>query len=446
MITTIKKGLDLPITGVPLQEIANGHCGKRVALTGPDFTGMRPSFKVREGDRVRLGQPLFECKKIPGVNYPAPAAGKVVAINRGDKRAFQTLEIEIDGEEEHHPFKSYRTPSLDDYSAEQVEGLLLESGQWVALRTRPFSKAPHPGTRPSSLFISLMDTSPLAADPAVVISHRREDFVAGVQALAKLAKIHLVKRPGSTLPQIEHPRVEHHSFTGPHPAGNVGTHIHFIDPVDAHKTVWHIGYQDVIAVGYLFNHGKLLAERVVSLAGPKIFRPRLLRTRIGAELQTLAKGQVKEGEVRMISGSVLNGRQRCGPFQYLGWFHHQISLIEEDRRREFLGWQSPGFDKYSLKNVYLGKFCKEGLGLTSRTFGSPRALVPVGLFEKVMPLDILPTQLLRALLTNDSELACALGVLELDEEDLALCTFVDPGKQDFAPLLRNMLDTIEREG
>ena len=446
MIYAMKKGLDLPVTGRPLQEIANGHCGKRIAVTGPDYIGMKPTFKVREGDQVALGEPLFECKKIPGVVYTAPAAGKVVAINRGERRAFQTLEIEMEKKESYHSFRSHRSSSVDDYSPEQLEALLLESGQWTGLRTRPFSKAARPGTHPSSLFISLMDTSPLAADPLVVISHRQKNFETGVLALAKLAPVHLVGRKGADLPKINHSNVKTHFFSGPHPAGNVGTHIHFIDPVSTHKTVWHMDYQDVMGVGHLITSGQLFVERVVSLAGPQIFRPRLLRTRLGAELKTLIKGQVKEGETRIISGPVLNGRCLQGPFNYLGRFHHQVCLIKEEREREFLGWQGPGFDKFSLKNIYAGKFFKEGFDFTSRIFGSPRALVPVGVFEKVMPLDILPTQLLRALLTGDSELACDLGVLELDEEDLALCTFVDPGKQDFGPYLRSMLELIEREG
>ncbi len=446
MVHTIKKGLNLPINGVPFQEIANGRVCQKVALTGPDFVGMKPTMLVKEGESVKIGQPLFECKKVPGVIYTSPAAGKVAAINRGERRVFQALEIEVAETEEHYNFSSYSQKNIDDYSSEEIEKLLVESGQWVGLRTRPYSRSPRPRTRPSSLFISVMDTNPLAADPEVVIADYASDFVAGVKILSKLAKVNLVKRERGIIPIVDSDNISIHQFSGLHPAGNVGTHIHFIDPVGPNKTVWHMGYQDVIGVGRLFTTGKLFVERVVALSGPKVFTPRLLRTRLGADLDVLVRGQLKDGPSRVVSGSIFNGRRLDDSFRYLGWYHYQISAIEEDTSREFLGWQGPGYDKYSVKNTFVGKFKNKSFDFTSKIFGSKRAIVPVGSFEKIMPLDILPTQLLKALVTNDTDLAQSLGALELDEEDLALCTFVSPGKEDFGPLLRENLTIIEKEG
>lgn len=441
MIHVIKKGLDLPITGHPKQSIEKGRAVKEVALLGPDYVGMKPSMLVNVGDQVKLGQPVFECKKVPGVIYTAPASGKVKAITRGERRVFQNLVIEIEGDGmDQVEFKSSR----DD-----VEALLIESGLWTAIRTRPFSKSATPGTKPHSLFITAIDTNPLSAYPEVVVKEHAQAFELGVKTLAKLTdgKTFVCVRGGSHINVPTEGNIERHEFTGVHPAGNVGTHIHTLDPVGAKKTVWHIGYQDVIAVGKLFAEGKLFVERVVSVAGPMATQPRLVKTRLGACLCDLLEGEVKSGDVRRVSGSAFNGRNSEKPFCYLGRYHNQVTLLEEGRDREFFGWHSPGLDKFSVKSVFLSKlFPSKKFAFNTNTNGSPRAIVPVGSYEKVMPLDILATQLLRLLYAKDTDGAQELGALELDEEDLALCTFVDPGKTDFGPILRENLNIIEKEG
>ncbi len=442
MIPTIKKGLDLPITGHPKQAIEKGRAIKEVALLGPDYVGMKPSMLVKEGDKVKLGQPVFECKKVPGVVYTAPASGVVKSVTRGERRVFENLIIEIEGD---GMDQVSFTKSKDD-----VEGLLIESGLWTALRTRPFSKSATPGTKPSSIFITAVDTNPLAPYPEVVIKEHAEAFEHGVKILSTLTdgKTFVCVRGGSHINVPTEGKIERQEFSGVHPAGNVGTHIHMLDPVGAKKTVWHIGYQDVIAVGKLFLEGKLFVERVVAVAGPMATQPRLIKTRLGACLCNLLEGEVKSGEVRRVSGSVFNGRQAGeAPFCFLGRFHNQITLLEEGRHREFLGWHSPGFDKFSVKNIFVSKlFPNKKFSFDTNTNGSPRAIVPVGSYEKVMPLDILPTQLLRLLLAKDTDGVQELGALELDEEDLALCTYADPGKTDFGPILRESLNIIEKEG
>ena len=441
----VKKGLDLPITGAPEQTIEEGEAVTQVAVIGSDYNGMRPTMAVKEGDDVALGQLLFEDKKTPGVRYTSPGSGKVVAVNRGAKRALQSVVIALSGDAEER-FEQFSDTATDQLSREQVRDKLVASGLWTALRTRPFSKVPSPESTPHSFFITAIDTNPLSADPQVVLAEHEADFTLGVQLLSKLSEgpTYLCKAPGTSINGGQGQEVE---FAGPHPAGLPGTHIHFVDPVGANKTVWYINYQDVIAVGKLFSTHRLSVERVIALAGPQVERPRLIRTRVGAQLSELTGGQLRAGENRIISGSVLSGRAAAGPFDFLGRYHLQVSVLAEGREREFLGWQKPGIDKFSVKNVYASKlFPGKLFNFTTSTEGSDRALVPISSYEGVMPLDVVPTFLLRSLITGDTEQAQLLGALELDEEDLGLCSFVCPGKHEFGPLLRKNLEQIELEG
>ena len=440
---TIKKGLDLPISGKPAQVIHNGNTVTEVAILGEEYVGMRPSMKVREGDVVKKGQVLFEDKKNPGVVFTAPASGTVVAINRGEKRVLQSVVIKIEGDEQ-VTFTRYEAAQLASLTNEQVKQNLVESGLWTALRTRPFSKVPALDATPSSLFVNAMDTSPLAADPAVIINEYKADFEHGLAVLTKLAKVNLVKAASANIPSVSN--VEVHEFAGVHPAGLVGTHIHFIDPVGATKQVWHLNYQDVIAIGKLFTTGELFTDRVVALAGPQVKNPRLVRTRLGANLSQLTANELNAGNNRVISGSVLHGAKAVGAHDYLGRYALQVSVIAEDTEKEFFGWITPQPNKFSITRTVLGHFGKKLFNFTTAENGGHRAMVPIGNYERVMPLDILPTLLLRDLEAGDTDSAQLLGALELDEEDLALCTFVCPGKADYGSFLRQALDKIEKEG
>ncbi|HEI6774425.1 TPA: Na(+)-translocating NADH-quinone reductase subunit A [Yersinia enterocolitica] len=444
----IKKGLDIPIAGAPAQIIEEGPTIHHVALLGEEYVGMRPSMLVQEGDWVKKGQALFEDKKNPGVMFTAPASGKVSAINRGERRVLQSVVIEIDGNEQ-VPFEHYEESSLNQLSDEQVQRHLLASGLWTALRTRPFSKTPVPNSRPRAIFVSAMDTQPLAANPQVIIAAESDAFNHGLTILARLTegKVHVCHAPGQAVASYQNAQVTYHEFSGPHPAGLVGTHIHFLEPVSLNKTVWHVGYQDVIAIGKLFTRGELWTDRIVSLAGPQVEQPVLLRTRLGASLSELTAGQLKEGDNRIISGSVLSGTAFSATHGYLGRFHQQVSVIREGREKELFGWVMPGRDKYSITRTTLGHFFKHKLfAFSTDMHGGERAMVPIGNYERVMPLDILATHLLRDLLAGDTDSAAALGCLELDEEDLALCTFVCPGKYEYGPVLRDILTKIEQEG
>ena len=444
----IKKGLNIPVSGEPEQAIYDGPAVGSVGLLGYDYMGMKPTMLVAEGDRVKLGQALFADKNNPKVTFTAPAAGKVRDINRGAKRVLQSVIIECDGDDE-QTFTSYETNQLSGLSADMVVDNLLASGLWTAFRTRPYSKIPNPETTPHSIFVTAMDSNPLAPRSDIVINEYRQDFINGLEVIAKLTtgQLFVCKYPETDIPGDEIDGVTLVEFSGPHPCGLVGTHIHFIDPVSVAKTVWHLQHQDVIAIGKLFTTGRLFTDRIISLAGPMVRRPRLVRTRLGASIRTLVKDELEDRECRVISGSVLSGRRAAGWANYLGRYHAQVSVIREGGERHFLGWLAPGMKDYSATNVFVSSFFKKrSFSFSSSQHGSPRAMIPIQSYQDVMPMDILMVPLLRYLLVRDTDRAQQLGCLELDEEDLALCTFLCPSKYEYGPLLRQNLNQIEREG
>ncbi|PJE79921.1 Na(+)-translocating NADH-quinone reductase subunit A [invertebrate metagenome] len=442
----IKKGLDLPISGSPEQSVSKGQTVRSVALIGLDYVGMKPTMAVSEGDLVKKGQLLFTDKKTPGVRYTAPAAGVVASVHRGERRVFQSIVIDLKSDEE-ETFAFFERSALAGLTADQVEAQLNEAGLWTTLRTRPFSKVPALGSRPHSIFVTAIDTHPLAANPEVAINEEADAFEQGINILSKLSggRIFLCKAPGARIPASVATAEE---FSGPHPAGLPGTHIHFLDAVSTKKTVWQIGYQDVIAVGKLFLTGRLYSDRIISLAGPQVTKPRLVRTLVGACIADLTQNELKSGDNRIITGSVLGGRTSTqGAMAYLGRYHNQVSVLAEETHRHFLAWLNPAVDRHSVKNVLFSRLNPRKLfNFTTTTNGGERAMVPVGSYEQVMPMDILATQLLRSLLVGDTEMAQKLGALELEEEDLALCSYVCPGKYEYGPILRDNLTRIELEG
>lgn len=451
----IKRGLQLPIAGQPQQVIERGRAVSHAALLGADYIGMRPTMHVEVGAVVDRGQLVFEDKKTPGVRYTAPVAGTVVAINRGERRAFQSLVIRLSDEERQGQgrqvtFASYTGGPVPALGSDQVRDLLLESGLWTTLRARPFSKVADPTVRPRSIFVTAMDTNPLAPDVDVVLQGFEAEIEAGLQALTKLTDgpVFFCTAARSSLRPPAVDRVRHEQFDGPHPAGTVGVHIHTLDPAGRGRIVWHVGYQNLVAIGRLFLTGELMTRRVVSLAGPSVLNPRLIETVVGASTDELVEGELAPGDQRVVSGSVLSGRKAQGEaLGYLGLYHNQISVLPEGRQREFMGWAAPGLNRFSVSGAFLSALRRGArYPMTTSTNGSVRAIVPIGLYESVMPMDLEATYLLKALATRDIERAEQLGVLELDEEDVALCTFVCPSKNEYAPWLRDVLTAIEKEG
>ncbi|WP_172591032.1 Na(+)-translocating NADH-quinone reductase subunit A [Shewanella xiamenensis] len=449
-VITIKKGLDLPISGEPRPIIEPGNRPSQVALLGEEYVGLKPTMLVEVGDKVKKGQPLFEDKKTKGVLFTAPASGEIVAINRGERRVLQSVVIRCNGLDADEQIRFDIHTDLQALSAEVVQAQLVNSGLWTALRTRPFSRVPALDSKPAGIFVTAIDTNPLAADPRLIIAEQRDAFKAGLAVLSHLTegKVYLCQDKGEALVGTDLPKVEVRRFAGVHPAGLAGTHIHFTLPVSIERQVWHIGYQDVIAYGKLFQTGELYTDRVVALGGPSVLNPRLLRTQLGAELSALVADEIKPGNNRVVSGSVLSGHTAQGVHDFLGRFHNQVSVLAEDAQHQVLPWVRGGSDKFSITRAVTSRLfgLTKSFEFTTHQGGSQRAMMAFGQLDRVMPLDILPTLLVRDLVVRDTDEAQALGALELDEEDLALCTFVCPGKYDFGKELRACLDVIEREG
>lgn len=438
----INKGLDVPMAGKPELTIDDAKQVASVGLVGWDTPGLKPKMAVAVGDRVKLGQVLFVDKRNPDVKYTAPGAGTVSAVNRGARRVLNSVVIELDGDDA-------ETFATSTDKEDGIRETLCESGLWTVFRTRPFGRVPQPDAKPHSIFVTAINTNPLAGDPALVIGEDPDAFLAGLQVIAKLTdgKVFVCTRPDTDIPCPDGEQFVHAEFAGPHPAGLVGTHIHFLDPVSLKKTVWHVGYQNTMAIGRLFRDGRLPTERLIALGGPMVKKPRLLRTRRGASTADILDGELVRGNARVISGSVLSGHRASGMLGWLGAYHNQVSVLAEDKSREFLTWMRLGRHKYSATRAYASTLMHDGdYPLTTSQNGSPRAMVSTGAFERVMPLDILPTVLLKALLVRDTDSAQQLGALELDEEDLALCSFVCSGKYNYGPHLRKALDEIEANG
>lgn len=444
----VRRGLQLAVEGAPRQVAVAGPPVRHVGVVGRDYPGLKLGPLVDVGARVALGQPVLRDRGDPRITVTAPAAGVVTAVNRGERRVLQSLVIRVEGEEQIE-FEPYRPDALDGLARELVSAQLCDSGLWPALRMRPYNHVAIPGTTPFAITVTAIDTNPHAPDPLLAIGAASEAFVAGLRVIGRLTDgmVYVCVAPGAAIPVPESPHVVVAEFEGPHPAGLPGTHIHMLCPAGQHRTVWHVGYQDVIACGRLFATGRIDAERIVALGGSMLRDPRIVRTLTGASLDELLAGELVAGEARVISGSMFGGSAVTDWGAFLGRYDNQVTVLPEGREREFLGWISPGHKKFSVTNAYLSALRRHlPFRFTTTQNGSPRAMIPIGTYERVMPLDILPTPLLRALLVGDLESAVALGCLELAEEDLALCTFVCPSKHDFGPVLRAMLDQIRKEG
>lgn len=443
----LRKGLDLPVQGAPEQKIHDGPRIKTAAVVGADYLGLKPRLAVQEGDAVGAGAAVFVHKDAPDAFITSPVSGRIKAINRGHRRVLISVEIEIDDSAaEPVDFSAVGDPATADGVAQR----LCASGLWTSFRTRPYSKVPAPDSRPKAIFVTAMDTEPLAPNPAIVIAEAPEAFARGLKAVASLSegKTYLCCENGVDVPGTDTPGVETATFSGPHPAGLAGTHMHFLEPPTAERVAWTIGYQDVIAIGRLMETGRLNGERIISLGGPLARTPRLLRTVMGASLRDLTEGEFEtDAPMRVISGSILSGRAAAEPAgAYLGRYARQVSLIEEDRTQTPMGWIRPMTKKFAVQPVLGSAMSRKLYALTSNLNGGRRAMVPMGTFEELMPQDFLPTQLLRALLVMDTDVAQDLGALELDEEDLSLVGFACPAKYEYGIALRDCLTKIEKEG
>lgn len=410
-----RKGLDIPMGGVPEQTLRAGSDVLSVAILGCDYPGLRPEFHVGEGDRIRTGQVLLVDRKRPRIRFTSPANGKVEEIVTGHRRMLDRIVIRIEGD----GAETFgQTAAARD--GDGLRELLLATGLWTAFRARPFGGLPDPEGRPDAIFVTAIETDPLAADARIVIAPHGEPFRRGLDALKQLGDgpVFLCQAPGPAL-AVEDDRLRVATFAGPHPAGLPGTHIHHLMPISAGRTVWHIGCQDVIAIGHLLETGSLWTQRTVALGGPGVRRPGLVRTLMGASLEDLAGGETTGGAVQLVSGSVLSGR--LSP--WLGRYHTQITVLPQGRP------------------VRPRSFADTALGWLPRTASGP--VIPVESLDAAMPLKILPVPLMRALGAGDVETAERLGCLELVEEDVALLSHLCAGGTDYGALLRQTLDELE---
>ncbi len=442
----LKKGLDVPIDGALRQNSVETGTARIYGVLGDDYVALKPRIVVEEGDAVGAGAPLMFHKDTPEVQIVAPVSGRVKAINRGARRKLISIEIEAD-DSAAQPVDFSQIGGED--SADAIAEKLCAAGLWTSFRTRPYSKLPDPAARPYAIYVTAMDTEPLSPDPAPLIEAEAQAFTKGLACIAALTEgtTYLCHADGAAIPGADLPGVEAAAFSGPHPAGLAGTHMHFLTPPSNTRTVWTIGYQDVIAIGRLFLTGRVDFSRVIALVGPICANPRLVRTMLGASMAELAGADLpRDVPARMISGSVLSGRMGAGASGYLGRYARQITLIEEDHKQIPMGWIRPMVSKYAVQPVLGSALSRRTFPLTSNLNGGRRAMVPTGTFERLMPQDFLPTQLLRALLVMDTDQAQALGALELDEEDLGLVGFACPAKYEYGLALRDCLSKIEKEG
>lgn len=441
----IKKGRDLPLKGRAETKIVELPMPSSVAVQPPDFKGFKPRLAVHVGDHVKAGNPVLTDKTHPEVRITAPVSGEIKDIRRGAKRVLLEVVIRPDADQQ---FEIFDKAALTSNNREAVQKTLLQSGLWPAIRQRPFSKIATPGDVPKSIFIHAMSTEPLAVDMDAVLDGKEVLFQKGLDVLKTLTdnSVHLCYRQGASAKTLtEAKNVEHHQFRGPHPAGNVGTHIHAVDPIKKGDVVWFVEAQDVVRIGHLAETGKYSAERCVAVTGEAAVKRHIAKTVIGAPLSVLFDGTDLSG-LRCLSGGVLTGKS-MGAAGFLRYYDSQVTAIPEVNQRRLLGWLTPGFDRFSLTRTYASAFTsREAFSFDTDINGGERAIVLNHIYDQYNALDILTYFLIKAVVGGDIEEAERLGLLECDEEDFALATFACPSKVDVGGLIQSCLDIVEREG
>lgn len=443
---TIKKGLDIQILGEAEKVVTEVETG-RYAIKPINFHGVFPKLLVHEGDKVKAGTQLFYDKYRDNIKFSSPVSGTVKEIRRGAKRVLLEITIEADAQQQYIDFKKADPNSLN---RDQIVDKLIESGVWPMIRQRPYTVIADPKDDPKAIFISGFDTAPLAPDYDLIVHGHGEAFQAGLDALKKLTsgEIHLSLPANTTVSKVfsNSKSVRFHYFKGPHPAGNVGTQINKISPVNKGEVVWQLRPQEVLSIGRLFLEGRFNAERIFALTGSEVLNPKYFKTKLGASIQDMIKDNLKEGKKRFISGNVLTG-QKIDPNGFVGFYESQVTVIPEGDYYEMFGWASPGYDKFSYSKTFLSRLLgrNKKFRLDTNLHGGPRAFVMTGQMEKVFPLDIYPMQLIKAIMIEDIDAMENLGILEVDEEDFALVEFIDTSKTEIQYIVRQGLNTMRKE-
>ena len=450
----LKKGYEIKLAGKTEKVVVDAELSKLYASQPPDYIGLKPRLEVEEGNAVKIGTPLYYDKLKPEIKFVSPASGKVVLINRGDRRAILEVVVESDGQDATIDFGKYRIEELEKLGSDDLKKQLLESGLWPVIRQRPFSKIADPETTPRDIFICAMDTAPLAADPEFLLENEDDNFQAGIKVLKTLTegKLYLTVdgSKDAHVSAIEKAQdVEVHSFKGKHPAGNVSVHIHHIAPIAVGDIVWYIYAADVALIGKLFLTGVYPVERIVAVSGSSVKAEarKYYKTRVGTNVQSLAnEGDLVDEHERYISGNVMSGR-KLTENGYLGFYDRTLTIIPDSRKRVLFGWLTPGLKDESFSRLFLSNLIpsKEYIKDT-RIHGGKRAFIQTGEYEKVLPMDILPMHLVKSIMAEEIEDMLALGLLEVDEEDFALCSYICPSKIHFGTYIRQGLDVLEKEG
>jgi len=447
-VIKIKKGLDIKMKGQAEKIYVKAPRAKTYAIKPPDWHGLTPKIIPKLCDEVKVGTPIFFDKYNPEVKFCSPVSGILSSINRGERRRIVEVVVEDDGKDTHETFPHGDPEGM---KREQIVENLLSSGLWPAIRRRPYTVIAKTGEVPKSIFISAFDTSPLAPDFDFLLKDSEEDFQWGVNVLKQLTEGKVYLNLDGRFPSVRTlsgiKGVEINRFKGPHPAGNVGIQISRLDPINKGEVVWVVQPQDVVAIGRLFKTGKYDPSMIVALTGSRVNKPQYYKVIRGASVSTILENQLKEGDNRVISGNVLNGRTINPETGYIGFFDSQITVIPEGNYYEFFGWIKPGLKKLSVSRSFASTWLTPNreFDLDTNFHGGQRAFVMTGEYEKVLPMDIYPVQLLKAILVNDIDKMEQLGIYELDEEDLALCEFVCTSKTPVTKILRDGLRAMRKE-
>ncbi len=447
MSTTIKvkKGLDIKLVGEAAKNVT--EISPRTFASKPiNFNGVFPKVLIQEGDEVKAGTPLYYDKYRDQIKFTAPVSGKVKEIRRGAKRVLLEIVIEKGNTEEYVDFGQADPNSL---SKEQITEKMLTSGVWPVIRQRPYSVIANPGDDPKAIVVSAFDTHPLAPDYDFIIEGEEAAFQAGIDALGKLTSgiVHLNVADHSSTSNVflNTKGVQINRFNGPHPTGNVGTQISKLDPINRGDIVWYLRPQEVLTIGRLFLTGKYDSSRIFALTGSGVQKPAYYKSRIGACIVEMVKGNVKEGKQRYISGNVLTGKKIIKD-GYIDFYDSQVSVIPEGDYYEFVGWAMPGLKKFSFSHQFFSWLTpKKKYNLDTNLHGGERAFVMTGKYELVFPFDIYPMQLIKAIMIEDIDQMENLGIYEIDDEDFALCEFIDTSKTEIQSIVRKGLDLMRKE-
>ncbi len=442
----LKKGLNINLSGEADKVYANVPTSKLYVVKPTDFHGLTPKLVVKEGDKVMSGSTLFFDKYNESIKFSSPVSGEVTSIVRGAKRRIMEVVITSDDEIKYKAFDKIDNANL---SRDQIVNHMLESGVWPFIRQKPFDVIANQNDVPKSIVISSFNTEPLSADNDFVLHGLEKEFQNGIQILSKLTdgKVHL-NVDGNTNPSkvfTDTKGVVLNKFSGPHPSGNVGVQIHHIDPINKGDIVWYLYPQDVLAISRLFSEGKYDVSRIVALTGSQVKKPRYYRVIAGSTITNMIEDNLKQGQSRFVSGSALTGK-RIPQDGSIGFYDTQVTVIPEGNYQEFLGWLAPGLNKFSMSKAYFSWLMpSKKYVLDTNYHGEERAYVVTGQYEKVLPMDVYPMQLIKACLIEDIEAMENLGIYEVSPEDLALCEFVCTSKMEVQSIIREGLDLIKKE-